>query len=134
MKGLRRLEYRGYDSAGMATLTGNHLHLRVWEAPWTGKPRWGREWGEARHYAVSPAGLIAVEAAPGRVTLLGLDDGKTRDSRDLAVSGELRHLAFAGNGGERLVANFHSFGMARGFLRAWAVTPTGSLGGPLYLR
>src|ERR1700687_5183020 len=28
MEGLRRLEYRGYDSAGMATLTGKHLHLR----------------------------------------------------------------------------------------------------------
>src|SRR5438128_3293898 len=28
MDGLRRLEYRGYDSAGVATLTGNHLHLR----------------------------------------------------------------------------------------------------------
>jgi glucosamine--fructose-6-phosphate aminotransferase (isomerizing) len=26
--GLRRLEYRGYDSAGLATLTGPHLHLR----------------------------------------------------------------------------------------------------------
>ncbi len=26
--GLRRLEYRGYDSAGMATLTGNKMHLR----------------------------------------------------------------------------------------------------------
>src|SRR3954464_10870976 len=26
--GLRRLEYRGYDSAGIATLTGQHLHLR----------------------------------------------------------------------------------------------------------
>jgi glucosamine--fructose-6-phosphate aminotransferase (isomerizing) len=26
--GLRRLEYRGYDSAGLATLTGSHLHLR----------------------------------------------------------------------------------------------------------
>ncbi|HEX3148095.1 MAG TPA: glutamine--fructose-6-phosphate transaminase (isomerizing) [Gemmataceae bacterium] len=26
--GLRRLEYRGYDSAGLATLTGNRLHLR----------------------------------------------------------------------------------------------------------
>src|SRR6266481_8546136 len=25
--GLRRLEYRGYDSAGIATLTGPHLHL-----------------------------------------------------------------------------------------------------------
>src|SRR3954465_15286463 len=28
LEGLRRLEYRGYDSAGMATLTGNRLHLR----------------------------------------------------------------------------------------------------------
>jgi len=26
--GLRRLEYRGYDSAGLATLTGDQLHLR----------------------------------------------------------------------------------------------------------
>jgi hypothetical protein len=114
---------------------GNYLHLRVWDAPWTGKPRWGREWGEAHRYAVSPAGLIAVETAPGRVSLVGLDDGKTRVSRDLAVSGELRHLAFAGKDGERLVGNFMSHGLAaRGFLRAWAVTPAGSLGGPLYLR
>src|SRR5215831_8709637 len=28
IKGLRQLEYRGYDSAGVATLTGSHLHLR----------------------------------------------------------------------------------------------------------
>src|SRR5437763_433114 len=28
IEGLRRLEYRGYDSAGVATLTGPHLHLR----------------------------------------------------------------------------------------------------------
>jgi glucosamine--fructose-6-phosphate aminotransferase (isomerizing) len=28
IEGLRRLEYRGYDSAGVATLTGKHLHLR----------------------------------------------------------------------------------------------------------
>ncbi|HXG12441.1 MAG TPA: glutamine--fructose-6-phosphate transaminase (isomerizing) [Gemmataceae bacterium] len=28
LEGLRRLEYRGYDSAGLATLTGAHLHLR----------------------------------------------------------------------------------------------------------
>lgn len=28
LDGLRRLEYRGYDSAGMATLTGRQLHLR----------------------------------------------------------------------------------------------------------
>src|SRR5438128_10552033 len=28
VEGLRRLEYRGYDSAGLATLTGTHLHVR----------------------------------------------------------------------------------------------------------
>jgi glucosamine--fructose-6-phosphate aminotransferase (isomerizing) len=28
LDGLRRLEYRGYDSAGIVTLTGNRLHLR----------------------------------------------------------------------------------------------------------
>ncbi len=28
LEGLRRLEYRGYDSAGMATLTGSTMHLR----------------------------------------------------------------------------------------------------------
>ena len=28
VEGLRRLEYRGYDSAGLATLTGAELHLR----------------------------------------------------------------------------------------------------------
>jgi glutamine---fructose-6-phosphate transaminase (isomerizing) len=28
MEGLRRLEYRGYDSAGLATLTGTKLHVR----------------------------------------------------------------------------------------------------------
>jgi glutamine---fructose-6-phosphate transaminase (isomerizing) len=28
VEGLKRLEYRGYDSAGVATLTGPHLHLR----------------------------------------------------------------------------------------------------------
>jgi glucosamine--fructose-6-phosphate aminotransferase (isomerizing) len=28
VEGLRRLEYRGYDSAGLATLTGSHMHVR----------------------------------------------------------------------------------------------------------
>ncbi len=28
LEGLRRLEYRGYDSAGVATVTGSHLHVR----------------------------------------------------------------------------------------------------------
>src|ERR1700741_1299922 len=28
IEGLRRLEYRGYDSAGVATVTGDKLHIR----------------------------------------------------------------------------------------------------------
>src|SRR3954447_16301620 len=28
LEGLRRLEYRGYDSAGLATVTGHHMHVR----------------------------------------------------------------------------------------------------------
>src|SRR6516162_6409542 len=28
IEGLRRLEYRGYDSAGLATVTGGQMHLR----------------------------------------------------------------------------------------------------------
>ena len=28
LEGLRRLEYRGYDSAGIATLSGSRLHVR----------------------------------------------------------------------------------------------------------
>src|SRR5688572_32853349 len=28
IEGLRRLEYRGYDSSGLATLNGRYLHLR----------------------------------------------------------------------------------------------------------
>ncbi|HZY84929.1 MAG TPA: glutamine--fructose-6-phosphate aminotransferase, partial [Gemmataceae bacterium] len=28
VEGLRRLEYRGYDSAGLATVAGRRLHLR----------------------------------------------------------------------------------------------------------
>src|SRR5262249_27300881 len=28
LEGLRRLEYRGYDSAGLATVTGPQMHLR----------------------------------------------------------------------------------------------------------
>ncbi|MEI4920582.1 glutamine--fructose-6-phosphate aminotransferase, partial [Klebsiella pneumoniae] len=28
LEGLRQVEYRGYDSAGLATLTGDRLHVR----------------------------------------------------------------------------------------------------------
>src|SRR5262249_20263896 len=33
VEGLRRLEYRGYDSAGVATLTGSRLHVRKRAGP-----------------------------------------------------------------------------------------------------
>jgi glucosamine--fructose-6-phosphate aminotransferase (isomerizing) len=46
VEGLRRLEYRGYDSAGLATLTGSCLHLRK---------RAGRIADLARHLRERPA-------------------------------------------------------------------------------
>src|SRR5437660_1535440 len=46
VEGLRRLEYRGYDSAGLATLSGPHLHLRK---------RAGRIADLARHLRERPA-------------------------------------------------------------------------------
>jgi glucosamine--fructose-6-phosphate aminotransferase (isomerizing) len=46
LDGLRRLEYRGYDSAGIATLSGNSLHVRK---------RAGRVAALADHLAQRPA-------------------------------------------------------------------------------
>src|SRR5438105_4891359 len=46
VEGLRRLEYRGYDSAGLVTLTGPRLHLRK---------RAGRVQDLARHLRERPA-------------------------------------------------------------------------------
>jgi len=46
LEGLRRLEYRGYDSAGVATLTGSSLHVRK---------KAGRVAGLADYLARSPA-------------------------------------------------------------------------------
>src|SRR5262245_41873647 len=46
LEGLRRLEYRGYDSAGLATLSGPRLHLRK---------RAGRIHELARHVRDRPA-------------------------------------------------------------------------------
>src|SRR5262245_55718952 len=48
VEGLRRLEYRGYDSAGLVTVTGTHLHVRT---------RAGR--------VADLAGLLADQPAPG---------------------------------------------------------------------
>src|SRR5215471_2794526 len=50
--GLRRLEYRGYDSSGLATLSGRRLHLRK---------RAGRIGELVRHLRERPApGCIGV--------------------------------------------------------------------------
>jgi glutamine---fructose-6-phosphate transaminase (isomerizing) len=46
VEGLRRLEYRGYDSSGMATLTGSRMHLRK---------KAGRIHDLARHLRDQPA-------------------------------------------------------------------------------
>jgi glucosamine--fructose-6-phosphate aminotransferase (isomerizing) len=46
VEGLRRLEYRGYDSAGLATVTGRQMHLRK---------RAGRVAGLASYLAERPA-------------------------------------------------------------------------------
>jgi glucosamine--fructose-6-phosphate aminotransferase (isomerizing) len=46
VEGLRRLEYRGYDSSGVATLTGSRLHLRK---------KAGRIHDLARHLRDQPA-------------------------------------------------------------------------------
>src|SRR5438067_1425578 len=46
VEGLRRLEYRGYDSAGLVTLTGRNLHLRK---------RAGRVADLAEHLRAKPA-------------------------------------------------------------------------------
>ena len=55
VEGLRRLEYRGYDSAGVATLTGSHLHLRK---------RAGRIADLAAHLADQPAPGPPASATP----------------------------------------------------------------------
>jgi glucosamine--fructose-6-phosphate aminotransferase (isomerizing) len=46
VEGLRRLEYRGYDSAGLATVTGRQMHVRK---------RAGRVADLARHLSTQPA-------------------------------------------------------------------------------
>ncbi len=52
VEGLRRLEYRGYDSAGLATVTGSRLHLRK---------KAGRIQGLVQHLRGQPApGCVGV--------------------------------------------------------------------------
>jgi glucosamine--fructose-6-phosphate aminotransferase (isomerizing) len=83
IEGLRRLEYRGYDSAGVATLTGSHLHIRK---------RAGRIAELAAHLTTQPA--------PGRVGI-----GHTRWATHGAPTDRNAHPHVGGNGRVVVVHN-----------------------------
>ncbi|HEY7308535.1 MAG TPA: glutamine--fructose-6-phosphate transaminase (isomerizing) [Gemmataceae bacterium] len=83
LEGLRRLEYRGYDSAGVATLTGSHLHVRK---------RTGRIAELTDH--------LRHEPAPGRAGI-----GHTRWATHGAPNDRNAHPHLGGNGRVVVVHN-----------------------------
>jgi glutamine---fructose-6-phosphate transaminase (isomerizing) len=85
LEGLRRLEYRGYDSAGMATLTGDRLHLRK---------RAGR--------VGSLGGLLQDKPAPG---CIGISHTRWATHGPATDANAHPHVAGCGDGAVAIVHN-----------------------------
>src|SRR5947199_175590 len=76
LEGLRRLEYRGYDSAGVATLAGPRLSIRK---------KAGRIAQLAAHLGRHPAPGTLVGARLGSPLVLGINEGESFLASDPAA-------------------------------------------------